>query len=162
VIRTQPDKHFADHCPITRTSRGPTCTLILVKLRRLADFGAYIVIALAFAGIAILFAEYDIDPKWMALIFESALVFGCVIAFHRPRWRVLHFWTSLFVIFVAHLFLSSIALKHISHVSAFWVGFAFLIETAILVELIGRLAAIVDRRRKPQKGPDRKTPLSGQ
>ncbi len=42
------------------TSRGPTCTLILVKLGRLADFGAYIVIALAFAGIAILFANYNI------------------------------------------------------------------------------------------------------
>jgi hypothetical protein len=128
-----------------------------VKLRRLADFGAYIVIALAFAGIAILFAEYDIDPKWMALIFESALVFGCVIAFHRPRWRALHFWTSLFVIFAVHLFLSSIALRHVSHVRAFWVGFAFLIETAIFVELIERLAGTADRRRRPQKEPDRKT-----
>ena len=128
-----------------------------MKLRRLADFGAYIVIALAFAGIAILFAEYDVDPKWLALIFESALAFGCVIAFHRPSWRILHFWASLLVIFVVHLFLSSIALRHVSHIRAFWVGFAFLIETAIFVELIGRLDAIADRRHKPQKGPDRKT-----
>lgn len=125
-----------------------------MKLGRLTDFGAYIVIALAFAGIVILFAEHDIDPKWMALIFESALVFGWVIAFHRRNWRRPHFWISLFVIFVAHLSLSLIALNHISNVRAIGVGLAFLVETTILVELVGRLAAIVDCR-KPQKGRER-------
>jgi hypothetical protein len=123
---------------------------MLVKLGRLAEFGAYIVIALALAGIAILLAEYDIDPKWMALVFESAFVFECVIAFHRRSWHV-PFWTSLFVIFSAHVLLFWLALKPISHVRAFWVGFAFLIEATILVELVERLSAIIGRR-KARKG----------
>jgi hypothetical protein len=90
----------------------------------------------------------------MALIFESALAFGSVIAFHKGRWRRVHFWTSLFVLFVAHLLLSWIVLKHISNVRAIWVSLAFLIETTILIELVGRLASILDPRRL-QKGTDR-------
>jgi hypothetical protein len=43
------------------------------------DFVAYVVIALLFAGIAIVFAFEGIDAKWMALLFETVLVFGSVV-----------------------------------------------------------------------------------
>lgn len=126
----------------------------IVRPRRLADFAAYIAIAFAFAGTAILFAEYNIDAKWLALAFESAFVFGTVIGFERRRWRLRQFWALLLVLLTAHLLISCIALGHIEKVRAVWVGTAFVIETALIVGILERLTATVAHR-KLHRAPDR-------
>jgi hypothetical protein len=110
-----------------------------VKASRAADFGAYILIAFAFAGLAIFFASRNIDPKWMALVFESALVFGTAIVSHKVKWRLLSFWACLLLILLAHICLSALVLQHLEKVRGIWVALTFVIETAIAIEILERL-----------------------
>ena len=125
------------------------CRMVLVKASRVADFGAYILIAFAFAGLAILFANRNIDPKWMALVFESALVFGSAIVSQKGKWRLLSFWVCLAFILLTHLMLFSLVLQHLEKVRAMWVGLAFVIETVLVIEILERLTVNAGRLKRP-------------
>lgn len=113
--------------------------LIELPARRIIDFAAYIAIGLGFGLFSILFAYRDIDFKWVALSFETALVFGCLIAWQKRRWRVTAFWLVLTGILIAHLGLSVLLLRTIGKIRAVWVGLAFLVETSVLIESIDSL-----------------------
>jgi hypothetical protein len=107
-----------------------------MTVKRAIDFAAYIVIALAIGLILVFFAEYDIDPKWFSLLFETALVFGWILAGHRWFWRSPAFWLVYLVIASIHLGILVVIFRHIANVRPFWVAAAFVIETSVLTGLV--------------------------
>jgi hypothetical protein len=116
--------------------------------KRLTDFAAYIVIGLALGLMAIAFAENNIDAKWLALSFETALVFGCVIAEQKRRWKTLTFWLLCVAILAAHLGLSATLLLHIATIRAFWVSVAFVVETSVIIVFLDAIAPRLLRRQQ--------------
>jgi hypothetical protein len=115
--------------------------------KRRLDFVLYICIALAFGLLCIVFAEYDIDSKWLSLLFETSLVFGVVIAEKRQFWRVSTFWAVFLIGFVIRGFISILVVQHVPRLRAAWVGTAFLVET---VAYIGLLDAVLPRFSTPK------------
>jgi hypothetical protein len=109
-----------------------------VTAKRLTDFAAYVVIGLAVGLILITVAAYDIDFKWVALFFETVLVFGCVLAFHKRKWKFPAFWLLCAVALIVHLGLLIPLLFLVAKIRAFWVSGVFVVETPILIELIDR------------------------
>lgn len=110
-----------------------------MRVERVADFAAYIAVALVLALTVIAFAERDIDVKWLSLPLETGLVFGYVIAHQKRRWRLPRFWLLCFLLLVLHLGIFALVLIHIEKVRAFWVGGLFFVETSALNELLDRL-----------------------
>lgn len=114
--------------------------------KRAVDFILYICIGLALGLLCIAFAEYDIDSKWLALLFETCLVFGFVIAQQRKSWKHSLFWIVLLILFAIHVLASILLLRQISNLRAAWVGIAFVFEAAaftVLLDVVAsRLAAV--------------------
>lgn len=104
--------------------------------KRAMDFILYICIGLALGLLCIAFAEYDIDSKWLALLFETCLVFGFVIAQQRKSWTRPLFWIVLLVLFAIHLVAAILLLRPISRVRAAWVGAAFVFEAVVCTVLL--------------------------
>jgi hypothetical protein len=104
--------------------------------KRAADFLLYICIALAFGFLCTAFAEYDIDSKWLGLLFETSLVFGVVVAEKRRFWRILRFWMVFLIGFVIRGFIAILAVLHLPRLRAAWVGTAFLVETVAYISLL--------------------------
>ena len=110
--------------------------------KRVVDFALYVCIALALGCLCIVFAEHDVDSKWLALIFETCLVFGCVIAQQKQSWNRLTFWIVCLIAFAIHFVISFVVAQHVSKLRAAWVGTAFVIETVAFSAL---LEAVVPR-----------------
>lgn len=114
--------------------------------KRAWDFVLYICIGLALGFLCIEFAEYDIDSKWMGLLFETCMVFGFVIAEQRQFWNRAQFWIVLLVLFAIHVLIAVPILQRISNLKAVWVGTAFAVEAAIYTVLLESAADALRRR----------------
>jgi hypothetical protein len=119
-----------------------------VTARGALDFVAYVLIALALAAIAIGFAEGDIDSKWFALLFETALVFGWVIGYQRRKWRRPEFWLLCLFTLAVHLTLAVAVLVRAKSVRAFWVSCVFVLETSTIMVFINRFGTALSRLRR--------------
>lgn len=120
--------------------------------KRAVDFVLYISIGLALGLLCIAFAEYDIDSKWLGLLFETCLVFGFVIAQQRKSWTRPLFWIVLLVLFAIHVLAWILLLRQISNLRATWVGTAFFFEavvcTVLLDVAVSRRTAVRNFRRQ--------------
>lgn len=109
--------------------------------KRALDFVLYVCIALVLGFLCVVFAEYNINWKWLGLLFETCCVFGLVIANLRQFWHVLMFWILLLIVFVIRAFVSILIVQHVPEVRAAWVGTAFFIETVAYVGLLDAAVA---------------------
>lgn len=116
--------------------------------KRVRDFVLYICIALGFGFLCIWFAEYDVDSKWLAVVFETCLVFGFVIAQQRQSWKSPAFWIVLLVVFAIHSVVAILLVRQMSKLRAAWVGAAFIIEAVAFTSLLE--AAAVSRTLTPK------------
>jgi hypothetical protein len=114
--------------------------------KRIADFAAYIIIGLAVGLTAFVFAICDIDAKWMALVFQTALVFGCLISWSRRLWKVPGFWLFVLASVIAHLVLMITIVHMTEKFRAFWVSATFVVEASILIYLADRFSQWFLRR----------------
>ncbi len=130
--------------------KGRPASKLDMTTKRVRDFVLYICIGVAVGFLCIEFAESNIDSKWMALLFETCLVFGFVIAEQRQFRNRTPFWIVLLVLFAIHLVIAVFIVQHISNLKAVWVGTAFVIEaaafTALLDSAVRRLFSAKTRR----------------
>jgi hypothetical protein len=118
-----------------------------MTIARLRDFGAYVIIALAFAGACIWCAYHDVDFKWLGLIFQTCLVFGCAISMAKRLWRFPLFWMTIAVLAAIHLAVFVSVLSRVAHWRPAWFAILFPVETTA-VTVLSELALRRSRLRK--------------
>lgn len=99
----------------------------------------YVGTGLAFGILCIVFAEHDIESKWLVLLFETCLVFGVVIAQQRAHWPFSVFWIASLALFVIRGFGAILLVQRVPQLKAAWAGTALLIETAVYITMLGTI-----------------------
>jgi cell division protein FtsW (lipid II flippase) len=126
--------------------------------KRVRDFAAYLIIALAVGFGLIWFAYHshgtndDSIVKWGGLSLNTAILYGYVVKDGRRFWRNWGFWVATVSVLILHLLLFIAILQRVDHWGALWFIPVYPIELAILsmacdwgVQLSGK----PPRRHKP-------------
>jgi hypothetical protein len=118
----------------------------MTVLKRTRDLAIELGIAIVLVGgfTAYLFTRppgTDIDGKQIALLLNTATVFGFVIWWFRHAWARLVFWAVVLVLLVAHLAVYSFALRRIDALPLVYHAFFNVAEWAVIVPLMNRLAS---------------------
>jgi hypothetical protein len=90
-----------------------------VSAARIRDFAVYIAVGVAFVLLIAWSVDRDIEFKWIGLVFETCLVFGCAVWDLKRYWRSLALWSALFLALVVHLAGSYLAL--LARSRRFWI-----------------------------------------
>ena len=90
----------------------------MVALKRIRDLALEVAIAITIVGgfTAYLWTHprgAGLDWKWIALIGNTATVFGFVIWWFRDAWSTLVFWAGVLVLMAAHLAFFAFVLRRI-------------------------------------------------
>jgi hypothetical protein len=118
-------------------------------MRRALDFAIYILIALTLVGLVIWGADHypSVDAnrfgKWLALVGNTAVLFGYAIKSGREFWRRRAFWLVISVFLASHLLVFSLILSSVQRFPFYWFVVTYPIElSAIAIALDW----VVDRR----------------
>ena len=103
------------------------------------DFVAYIAIGLTFGRLCIVFAEYNINAKWLILVFQTSLVFGYAVSTQRRVWKYPAFWAVCVAALVLHLLLAIALLQNVVQFRPVWVATSFPLETSFVMVLLDLL-----------------------
>jgi cell division protein FtsW (lipid II flippase) len=106
--------------------------------RRVRDFAAYLVIALA-VGLGVIWFAYnshgtshDFIDKWVGLSLNTAILYGYVINDGRRFWRLWGFWLATVSVLIVHLLVFIVILQRVDHWGTLWFLPMYPIELAIL------------------------------
>jgi hypothetical protein len=117
----------------------------MTVLTRIRDLALETAIAVILVGgfVAYLWTHpgAELDWKRLALLFNTAMVFGFVIWWFRDAWAGLVFWTAVLVLLVIHLTVYSYALRRIDTLPLTYYAFFNAAEWAVIVPLMRRLTS---------------------
>ncbi len=89
--------------------------------RRVRDFAAYLVIALA-VGLGLIWFAYhshglrdDFIARWGGLALNTAILYGYGVKEGKPFWRIWGFWLATFSVLIFHLLAFSVILQNTDH-----------------------------------------------
>jgi hypothetical protein len=110
----------------------------MAALKRIRDLAVEAAIAIALVGgfTAYLWTHprgTDFDWKWIALMGNTATVFGFVIWWFRDAWATLVFWAGVLVLMVGHLAIYSFALRRIDNLPLAYYSLFNVAEWALVV-----------------------------
>jgi hypothetical protein len=98
--------------------------------RRIGDFAAYLVIALA-VGFSVIWFGYH-SQGWGGLTLNTAILYGFFISWSKRVWRAWGFWLSTVSVLMLHLLVFIVILRQVDH----WGALCFLpmypVEIAVL------------------------------
>jgi len=110
----------------------------MTALKRVRDLALEVAIAVTIVGgfTAYLWTHprgAEFDWKWIALIGNTATVFGFVIWWFRDAWATFAFWGGVLVLIVGHLAIYSFALRRIDSLPLAYYSLFNLAEWALVV-----------------------------
>ncbi len=112
-------------------------------LKRIRDLAIEILIAIALVvGLIAYVSSHpgtELDWRRIALILNTAVVFGFVISWFRNFWGRLVFWTVLMVLLLIHLAIFSLALRRMEALPTIYYTFIDAAEWVVIVPLMRRV-----------------------
>jgi cell division protein FtsW (lipid II flippase) len=106
--------------------------------RRVRDFAAYLVIALAIGFGLIWFADHshglrdDFIVKWGGLSVNTAILYGYFVSWSKQFWRIWGFWLATVSVLIVHLLVFVVILQSVDRWGTLWFLPMYPVELAIL------------------------------
>ena len=114
---------------------------VMSALKRIRDLALEVAIAITIVGgfTAYVWTHHssgDSAWKWIALVCNTATVFGFVIWWFRDAWARLVFWAGVLVLIIVHLAMYSFALRRIDSLPLVYYSFLSVAEWALVVPIM--------------------------